>query len=250
MPELTLFTRRDRSEQIGRYTMVAASTAGPQPFLRDIHTLVSPRKMDQSSYVSDEGSPLERQQILVSYSEASLELTQSEGDISEDGNIFLNSRKMGKHLQEMGIYSQALQYYRAALQCKHRSIDTEPRSIQEAFADILFDIGNIHLVPGFEHRAKSMEAFHFCLDIRRTCLGSSHPAVASALCSLASIHSSFFEHQYALDLLIEAVSILLCSSVDYTSDLIEVWTAIGKVQEALGQTEESQSSFQEAEQLK
>jgi cytochrome c-type biogenesis protein CcmH/NrfG len=32
--------------------------------------------------------------------------------------------------------------------------------------------------------------------------------------------------------------------------LIQVWIAIGKVQEALGQKEEAESSFREAEQLK
>ena len=34
------------------------------------------------------------------------------------------------------------------------------------------------------------------------------------------------------------------------TSLIEVWTAMGKVQLALGQTDEVDSSFQEAEQLK
>jgi tetratricopeptide (TPR) repeat protein len=256
MQKISLFKCGDISDQHGRKKMVADCPDMSRPFLRESPTLISPLRMDLFSKADDHSSPqqetdrMDMQQIRVSYSEASLEITRSEGETSEDGTLFRNSQMLGKKLQDLGNYKQALQYYRTALQCKNRTIDSEPQSVQAAFADILFDIGNIHLVPGFEDRAKSMEAFHFCLDIRRACFGSSHPAVASVLYKLASIHSSFGEHQYALELLLEAVSILLCAIPEDKVGLIEVWTAIGKVQEALGQTDEAQSSFQEAEQLK
>jgi tetratricopeptide (TPR) repeat protein len=259
MPKLSHVKYQERSTQVVHKKMVAFRDAKPLPFCSDIPALVTPLKVDDVSSTHEEcSSPhqeetgrIEVQQIRESYSEVSIEVTQSDGDLSEDGLQFRNSLTIGKQLQATGNYSQALHFYRTALQCKNKTIDSEPQSVQEAFADILYDIGNIHLVRGFENRAKSMEAFHFCLEIRRACFGSSHPAVASVLYKLASIHSSFADNEYALDLLLEAVSILLCDSHEGNNcGLIEVWSAIGKVQEALGEREEARSSFQEAEQLK
>lgn len=237
------------SELIGHNKMYAGRT------LRNVK---SPRRMDHFSQSIKESPPqlvpdhMDRTQIRVSHSDAFMELSQNKGGISDDERLFRSSRMTGKQLQDMGCYYHALLHYRTALQCKNRTIDSEPQSVQEAFADILFDIGTIHLAPGFEDKAKSSEAFYFCLDRRRGCLGSNHPDVAGVLRKLASIHSSVGEHQNALDLLLEAVSIFLATSPGETTkiNLIELWTAIGKVQEALGHAEEAQSSFQEAEQLK
>lgn len=236
--------------------MVAACNNRSQPFRRNSpapahgSTKIDLSNADDQSSRQQDADSLDMHQIRVSYSEASLELTRSEGETSEDGVLFRTSQKMGKQLQDSGNYSQALLYYRTALQCKNRTIDSEPQSVQAAFADILFEIGTIHLVSEVEDWVKSLESFHYCLDIRRETFGSSHPSVASVLYKLASIYCSFGEHQYALDLLLEAVSILLCGSPGDDVALIDVWTAIGKVQQALGQTDEARSSFEEAERLK
>lgn len=260
--KVSLSQRGDISETQGDEKMFAARSEIIHPFHCKSPTLVSTQpqpvglKMnlfsedDEESLPGQDADNMDIEETRVSYTEISREITRSESETSEDGKLFLNSRAMGKHFQASGNYSQALKYYRIALQCKNRKIDSEPQSVQGAFADILFDIGNIHLVPGFMDRAKSLEAFHFCLDIRRMCFGSSHPAVANVLHKLASMYSSFDEHQYALDLLLESVSILLFASPGDKTSLIEVWTTMGKVQLALGQTDEADSSFQEAEQLK
>ena len=205
-------------------------------------------QMDRPSSVEREEMEGEHMEaIRVSYSEASLEIAQSE--TSEDGSVFLNSARMGLDLVHSKNYMQALSVYRIALHCKNATIDSEPKHIQEKYADILFNIGHIHLLPQFDDKSKSLEAFHFCLDLRRMCFGSSHPSVAAVLYKLASIYDCSGEKQYALELLLEAHSILLFEN-DNKLALAAVWTAVGKVQQALGRADEAESSFQEAARLK
>lgn len=244
--------------------MIAIDLASRQspsvPFSRPpIPTLVSPLKhglllQDMASYEGEPDSP-EIHQIQVSFSEASTEARERAVVPQQQGGTFFDLARMGQHLRTTGNYKLALNYYREALQCKHRSISTESPQMQQAFGDVLYDIGLIHLIDGLEEeaeKAKSKEAFYFCLDIRRMCLGSSHPDVASVLYQIALIHiSSKDELQCALDMLLEALAIRLNvpSTTDNTQACKKVWTAIGKVQESLGQKEEALSSLQEAAHL-
>jgi tetratricopeptide (TPR) repeat protein len=221
------------------------------PVLRDFPSLVSPLKMDIIN--EDLPSPFieDAPQIRVSYSETSIERNPSDIEVSNDDASFHNTVMLGRNHMKEGYYEKALQQYRKALRSKNKTIESESNMIQEEFGNVLFDIGCIHSTSGFEDRLKSLEAFHFCLDIRRTCLRSDHPEVATVLYKLASVYSSLDDHQYALDLLLEAVSIFLgVPTKESKRHLIEVWTAIGRVQKALGQDEESESSFSEAEKLR
>jgi tetratricopeptide (TPR) repeat protein len=220
------------------------------PVPRALPSLVSPLKMD--SINEDQYSPFieDALQIRVSYSETSIERNTSVAGVSNDDASFRNAVMLGRSQMKEGRYDRALQQYSKALRSKNKTIESESKTIQEEFGNVLFDIGCIHSTSGFEDRLKSLEAFHFCLDIRRICLRSDHPEVATVLYKLASIYSSLDDNQYALDLLLEAVSILLSAPTkERKRHLIEVWTAIGRVQEALGEEEESQSSFSEAEKL-
>jgi len=164
----------------------------------------------------------------------------------ESGDLFGESRALGKRLQKSGQYKQALEQYRVALRCKNTTLASEPKEVQATFGDILYDIGSIHWYSEDGNPEQSLEAFHFCLQVRRTCFGPAHPAVARVLYKLASLHSSAGDNEYALQLLLEALSIFLHATPSDHSILNNVWTAIGNIQQALGHMDEAKSAFQEA----
>jgi tetratricopeptide (TPR) repeat protein len=169
--------------------------------------------------------------------------------------LFYASYVEGTKYQRQGEFEKALQSYKVALQAKYKTIESEPTDIQEAFCIILYEIGEIHYKSSFEDITKGMEALYYCLDLRRSCLGSNHRGVALVLTKLASFHTRCSEHDCALDLLLEALSIfLVCSTPEdenatIKNDLIHVWNSIGNVQLALGYDEDAQSSFEEAAKL-
>lgn len=170
--------------------------------------------------------------------------------LRETGDLFCDARARGELLQKSGRYREALVQYRVALQCKNKTFASEPKVVQAIFGDILFDIGTIHWQ--FEHGdlEQSLEAFHFCLQVRRACFGSNHPVVARTLCQVALLHASAYDHEYALQMLLEALYIFLTVTPDDRSSLFNVWMAIGNTQQALGFVEEAESAYQEAEQVK
>ena len=176
--------------------------------------------------------------LQVSFSEAS----------QDDTELFFDNYSKGQEHQKSGQYSQALSYYRRALKMKCKTIRTESSNVQETFADILFHIGTIHQLPQTIDNERSLEAFHYCLDIRKLCYGSCHPKVGSVLFKLASLHFMCGEFYYSLSLLLEILSVLIHE--EHRNEVIEVWTAIGKVQRALGDEDEAQSAFYEADQLR
>ena len=168
--------------------------------------------------------------------------------------LFHTSYAEGRKLHNMSQFSKALEKYKIALQCKHRTIQSESQNIQEKFCCTLYYIGKLHIESGMDDSMRGIEALYFCLNVRRSCFGSSHPSVVSILLELASIHAEYAEHEYALNLLLEALAILLPdASVPESASknvLIHVWNSIERSQRALGQEEEAQSSFEEAEKLK
>lgn len=184
-----------------------------------------------------------------SFASVNRQVTEDDSDPSDDVNLFVESVSVGRDYLKSKNYIQALSSYKTALQSKNSTIDREPKHIQAQFADILFNIGRIHMLPQFDDKTKSLEAFHFCLALRRACFGSSHPSVAPVLCKLASIYHCFGDQHYTLELLLEALSILLFEKKNKLA-LAEVWTALGKVQQSLGRADDAESSFQEAARVK
>jgi tetratricopeptide (TPR) repeat protein len=185
--------------------------------------------------------------ISITYSEPSLGRSRSEAEHSEEGDLFLNAYKMGREHYSHERFGPALVCYRTALQCKNKLIHSEPKEIKYVYSNILFDIGMIHF--RFHDWVKSREAFYYCLDVRRVFLGNNHPLVASVLLQLGQVHNALDEPQYALELLIEAHSILLLSAPEDKQAMIAVWNAMGNVQKGLGMIEDAESSFQEARNL-
>ena len=168
----------------------------------------------------------------------------------ETGDLFGDAIARGKMLQQSGRYREALENYRVALQCKNKTFASEPKVVQAIFGDVLFDIGTIHWEFRHGDPEQSLEAFHFCLQVRRACFGSNHPAVARTLCQVASLHASADDHECALQMFLEALYIFLAVTPEDRAALFNVWMAIGNAKQALGLVEEAQSAFQEAEQVK
>ena len=168
----------------------------------------------------------------------------------ETADPFGESRARGKQFQKSGQYKEALEHYRIALRCKNKTLASEPRDVQATFGDILYDIGSIHWYSEHGDPEQCMEAFDFCLEVRRKCFGSAHPAVAVVLFKLASIYSSAGDQESALELLLEALSIFLYAAPADRSALCNVWTAIGNIQQALGNMDEAKSAFEEASKFK
>jgi hypothetical protein len=179
-----------------------------------------------------------------------LVISSSGSTLEGDSSAFRNAVNMGKSMQNQKNYDRALDCYREALLMKNKKIAAEPEDVQSMFSDVLFNIGTIHQLPQFQDAVKSLESFHYCLDVRRECLGSHHPSTAEVMFKLASLHTSFREYEYALQLLVEVLSILLTAEKEDKKGLIQVWTSLGQVQQALGHTEDAKSSFFEASQVK
>jgi len=176
--------------------------------------------------------------------------TDLSGDSAIECDDFFDTVKLGKTLLKEargGCLDQALQCYRAALSCKYKTIHSEPAAVQSAFADILFDISTVDAIALRDSEMR-IEALHLCLDLRRVCLGSSHLAVAEVLFKLASVYVELTEYQYAHELLVEALSILL-NAENTASEVKAVWTALGHVQVKLGLLSDADSSFREAKAL-
>jgi tetratricopeptide (TPR) repeat protein len=176
-------------------------------------------------------------------------LQHDEGTFDENTSVFLETAQKGRRLQDSGDFQSALLCYNAALHCKDTTIDWEPAAIQAAYADVLFEVGMIHMAPTLNNETKCIEVLHDCLDLRRACLGSLDIDVAKVLLRLADVYSTSGDQQYASELLVESLSILLCINPSNKYALVEVWTALGLVQEALGDTEDAESSFKEAQKL-
>lgn len=180
--------------------------------------------------------------------------TSNDASSKDNDTMFHSSYAEGRQFHKMFQFAKALEKYKVALQCKHRTIQSEPHTIQEKFCCTLYYIGKLHIEAGMDDTMRGIEALYFCLNVRRSCFGSTHPSVATVLLELASIHAEYAEHEYALDLLLEALAILLPdASIPGSASnnvLIHVWNSIGRSQRALGQDEEAQSSFDEAEKLK
>lgn len=178
------------------------------------------------------------------------ELVCSSGAFGVSTDVFMNTADMGCRLQRRGDLQRALLCFRGAMRCKFGNIHSEHPTTQAKYADILFEIGMIYTTPQFRDDAKSLEAIHECLDLRRDCLGSRHSDVAAVLYYLASVHSSMGEHEYGTELLVESLSILLSSYPSNTNALIDVWTALANVQEVLGESDDAESSLNEVLRLK
>ena len=180
--------------------------------------------------------------------------SSNDASLKDNDTIFHTSYAEGRQFHKMLLYEKALEKYKLALQCKHRTIQSESHPIQEKFCCTLYYIGKLHIEAGMDDTMRGVEALYFCLNVRRSCFGSTHPSVATVLLELASIHAEYSEHEYALDLLLEALAILLPdASVPGSASnnvLIHVWNSIGRAQRGLGHEEEAQSSFEEAEKLK
>jgi tetratricopeptide (TPR) repeat protein len=81
----------------------------------------------------------------------------------------------------------------------------------------------------------------------RACLGDDHPSVARVLYEIGIINESMSDPEEALALFSEAIAILLSNSMD--THLKTLWMSLSRVQALLGQTEDAESSFNEAEKL-
>jgi tetratricopeptide (TPR) repeat protein len=167
------------------------------------------------------------------------------GNSIEDSDPFSNAYLQAKNSHKLGRLEKALEYYGKALRIKNRTIKTEPREIQIDVADILFSVGEIHMFSKFDERAKCVQAFDMCIDLRRHCFGSSHPSVARALYKLSAVYFSMGEKEYSMSLLVETVSILHSADCE-RKDIAEVWHTMSRVQQSLGQYEEADSSYNEA----
>jgi tetratricopeptide (TPR) repeat protein len=147
----------------------------------------------------------------------------------------------------MGCEDAIMSFWKALL-CKNKSISMESPSVQVAFASTLFEIGMIHSYSSqYLDPLKALQAFELCLQISRVCLGEDHPSVARMMYEIGVINELLSDPEEALAYFSEAIAILISNSMD--NHLKDLWMSLSRVQALLGQTEDAQSSFNEAEKL-
>jgi tetratricopeptide (TPR) repeat protein len=161
---------------------------------------------------------------------------------------FVNAVNTGRQYQREERFDEAIFSFRKALLCKNRSISKESTSVQVTFASTLFQVGMIHSYSQYHDPLKAVQAFQafeLCLQMSRACLGDDHPSVARVLYEIGIINESMSDPEEALAHFSEAIAILLSNSMD--NHLKPLWMSLSRVQALLGQTEDAQSSFNEAE---
>jgi tetratricopeptide (TPR) repeat protein len=160
---------------------------------------------------------------------------------------FASAVNAGRQFQREERYDEAILSFRRALLCKNKSISTESPSVQVTFASTLFEIGMIHSYSQYHDPLKALQALEICLQMSRACLGEDHPYVARVLYEIGVVDELLGEPEEALAQFSEAIAILLSNSMG--SHLKDLWMSMSRVQALLGQTEDAQSSFNEAEKL-
>ncbi len=166
-------------------------------------------------------------------------------------NVFFKTAKLGHELLQAKKYREAMCCCRAAFLCKSKAdMDAESRDVQTVFADLLVDIGVLLMTnEEFSDNERAMEVLHSCIELRRATEGPDDPLVADALYRLAYLYTTNGDLQYACELLLEALSILLSISQPNQRSLKATWTALGRVQESLGDISDAKSSLREASKL-
>jgi tetratricopeptide (TPR) repeat protein len=160
---------------------------------------------------------------------------------------FASAVNAGREFQREERYDEAILSFREALLCKNKSISMESPSVQVTFASTLFEVGMFHSYSQYHDPLKALQAFEICLQMSRACLGEDHPSVARVLYELGVVDELLGEPEEALAQFSEAIAILLSNSMD--NHLKDLWMSMSRVQALLGQTEDAQSSFDEAEKL-
>jgi tetratricopeptide (TPR) repeat protein len=121
----------------------------------------------------------------------------------------------------------------------------DTRETRETFADILFIIGSIHLMSKCPDAARSIQAFGLCLDFQCACHGWKHPSVVMILRKLAGVYASIGEAETSLNMLSEALAILLATGSE-SCELADTWIAMGRQLSLLGRAEDAKASFEES----
>jgi hypothetical protein len=159
---------------------------------------------------------------------------------------FATSVNAGQQFQREERYDDAILSFRKALLCKNKSISMESPSDQATFASTLFEVGMVHSYSRYHDPVKALEPFEHCLQMSRSCLGGDHPSVARVLYEIGVLNEVLSDPEEALAHFSEAIAILLSNSMD-KNHLKDLWMSLSRVQALLGQTEDAESSFNEAE---
>jgi tetratricopeptide (TPR) repeat protein len=183
-------------------------------------------------------------EILFYFDQTQVQESSKEESVVDD---FASAVSTGQQFQREERYDDAILSFRKALLCKNQSISMESQSVQLTFALTLFEVGMIHSYSQYHDPLKALQAFDLCLQMSRACLGEDHPSVARVLYEIGVVDELLGELEEALAHFSEAIAILLSNSMDI--HLKDLWMSLYRVQALLGQTEDAESSFNEAEKL-
>ena len=143
------------------------------------------------------------------------------------------------------LYSTALDYYSRALRIENKTAATNDTD-RLLMADILFEIGHIHLK--LQDLSRAIYTFDVCQSIRRQLLNWDDERNAAVLHQQARIYSMVGDSESAVRALEELLGILCCSGTNVHL-LQETWLELARHQDKLGLHAEANSSRKEAKQL-
>jgi tetratricopeptide (TPR) repeat protein len=216
-------------------------------FSETLHASVAPslKKAKTTDTPHSPSSPFEE---ILSYDG----LRQVKESLKEEESVmvddFVGAVNTGRQFQREERYEDAIISFRKALLSKNKSISKESSSVQVTFASTLFNVGMIHSYSQYHNPLKAFQAFELCLQMSRACLGEDHPSIARVLYEIGVVAELLGEPEKALLHFSEAIAILLSNSMD-NHYLEALRMRLSRVQALLGQAEDAQSSFHEAEKL-
>jgi tetratricopeptide (TPR) repeat protein len=199
---------------------------------------------DSTSHNMDESTSSDTGKIGTPFSDDAHIFKQPAAVADAETKSFLAIAEQGRRAQRTGNVETAFQYYQKAMQCKRQTIDSESLEIKQVYAGILFELGWIY-DNTLKQPEIGSELLHTCLDLRVEIFGHDHIDVAIVLYKLAEIHERLNELEYSYNLILETLAIMLDKADPIV--LSAMWTALGRIQKALGQTEDAQSSFMAAQ---
>jgi tetratricopeptide (TPR) repeat protein len=218
--------------------------ASDAPSLDKAKTTDTPHSPSSPSPSSETHSPSSPSSDILYVGPMQVQQHPEEKNVMDE---FASAVNAGRQFQRGERYEDAILFFRKALLCKKKSISTESPSVQVTFTSILFEVGMIHSHSRYHDPFKALEAFEHCLQMSQSRLGDDHPSVARVLYEIGLINEIMDEPEVALNHFSEAIAILLSNSMD--NNLKDIWMSLSRVQALLGQTEDAQSSFNEAEKL-
>jgi hypothetical protein len=171
-------------------------------------------------------------------------LQEAKVDTTESIEVFL---RMARICAQRHLYSVALNYYSQALKLQKKSASSKCDTERLLLADIVLEIGNIHI--HVQDPMRALASFDLCRSIYHDILEWHDEKNANVLFQQARVFTLIGDSESAVCVLEELTGILCCIPKKNATLLRVCWLELARHQDRLGMSSEAESSRKEAKML-